>query len=121
MPYADPERARAHARDYRAAHLESVTAYFTTHREEKKAYDVAHREERTAADRKRKHGITQDEWNGLLAYYDGLCAAGCGRPATCLDHDHDTGDIRGPLCHSCNQRDALAIFLPYAVPGVGAW
>lgn len=32
----------------------------------------------------------------------GKCAICLAREATCVDHDHDTGDIRGLLCRKCN-------------------
>lgn len=56
---------------------------------------------------KKKYGITQDEYNALLAAQDGKCAM-CGN--TCktgyrlaVDHDHNDGSIRGLLCMRCNK------------------
>ncbi len=55
---------------------------------------------------KRTFGITPEEYDGRLAYQGGECAL-CGRPpkdgkSLHVDHDHDTGYVRGLLCFSCN-------------------
>jgi hypothetical protein len=56
---------------------------------------------------RRTFGVSADEFDRLLAEQGGGCAI-CGvipkRAASLhLDHDHDTGAIRGILCLSCNQ------------------
>jgi Recombination endonuclease VII len=52
-----------------------------------------------------KYGMTLSDYDNLLRIQGGLCAI-CGRPdeRRCLhvDHDHDTGVIRGLLCEHCN-------------------
>lgn len=56
---------------------------------------------------RRSYGITVEEYDGLLASQNGVCAF-CGRkPAEkrrhAVDHDHVSGAIRGLLCLSCNK------------------
>jgi len=53
--------------------------------------------------RYRNHRIRKDRWNALLEESDGLCAACYEAPATDVDHDHETGEVRGALCGPCNR------------------
>jgi hypothetical protein len=51
-----------------------------------------------------RHGLTRDELDALYKASNGLCDI-CGRePARWLnvDHDHETGKVRGLLCLACN-------------------
>ena len=56
----------------------------------------------------KKYGLTQSQYNDLLARQGGHCAicvvAECptGR-SFAVDHDHSTGKVRGLLCSNCNQ------------------
>ncbi len=55
---------------------------------------------------KRKYGITVQQYDALLASQGGGCAI-CGRlpqpdVSLHLDHDHDSGQLRGVLCFRCN-------------------
>ncbi len=68
------------------------------------------RPERKAAMRadhlRRTFGITVEEYDRLLAEQGGGCAI-CGRRprndiSLHVDHDHDTGRVRGLLCVCCN-------------------
>lgn len=54
----------------------------------------------------RKYGITIEQFDAMLESQGGVCAV-CKGPALGkgryhVDHDHDTGKIRGLLCHKCN-------------------
>lgn len=56
----------------------------------------------------KKYGLTMEGFEALVAKQQGACAS-CGRafgttPSTRpnVDHDHETGEIRGVLCHGCN-------------------
>jgi hypothetical protein len=46
-----------------------------------------------------------ETYNELLKGQEGVCGI-CGRPPKQrrlhMDHDHDTGEIRGLLCYPCN-------------------
>jgi len=53
----------------------------------------------------KKFGITEDDYNKMFESQLGLCAI-CHKPEAeiklAVDHDHDTGRIRGLLCKKCN-------------------
>jgi hypothetical protein len=49
----------------------------------------------------RRYGITLAERDAMIAAQGGTCAF-CPRPAKYVDHDHDTGRVRGVLCNSHN-------------------
>jgi hypothetical protein len=58
------------------------------------------------------YGITTDQYNELLANQSGVCAiCKSSKPSSessrkkffCVDHCHNTGEIRGLLCDSCNR------------------
>ena len=61
--------------------------------------------------RKRKYGITREQYEKMLREQEGLCA-GCHQPETVtrggvvrelvVDHNHETGAVRGLLCSKCN-------------------
>ena len=56
---------------------------------------------------KREFGINPQLYEDILASQGGVCAicrgaCNSGR-AMALDHDHETGMIRGVLCHKCNR------------------
>ena len=51
---------------------------------------------------KRRYGIGADEFDELVVQQGGVCAI-CGRPdPEHVDHDHETGAVRGILCFNCN-------------------
>ncbi len=66
------------------------------------------REHRQAYNRKRKYGLSRDDYQGLLESQGGACAICPKLPAESVhgvlvvDHDHATGAVRGLLCHPCN-------------------
>ena len=51
------------------------------------------------------YGMTEEDYLALLAAQDGACAV-CrsefGDQAPHVDHDHETGVVRGLLCFTCN-------------------
>lgn len=123
-------RCQSHAtnRRWRAAHLEEQRALSAArhmaHRDEynaaSRAWYAAHREYANAKSRERAkanpnihvlyvHGISPIELHALYEAQGGRCAI-CDRPGPergvgCLhiDHDHETGERRGLICHPCNK------------------
>jgi hypothetical protein len=98
---ANPEANRERVRRWQRENPERLQAYRREYRR---------RPERQAADReyhlKRKYGITLEQYNEIFEAQDGVCAI-CREPrpeerTLHVDHDHDTGEIRGLLCFRCN-------------------
>lgn len=68
---------------------------------------------------KKHFGMSEDDYNQMFVAQNGVCAI-CQKPeqGTCgiyrtprvlaVDHDHETGKVRGLLCHACNA--ALGLF-----------
>ena len=95
--------------------------------EKRKAYHEKHKK-KVAANRKqyyelnkdkirsrmllKLYGIDSEEYDRLLQLQDGTCAI-CKQPEThklrgkipplSVDHNHDTGGVRGLLCNTCNR------------------
>ncbi|TMR93492.1 endonuclease domain-containing protein [Nonomuraea basaltis] len=51
---------------------------------------------------KLRYGITEDDFERMLARQGGLCAICRAVPGTFVDHSHQTGQVRGVLCFNCN-------------------
>ena len=54
-------------------------------------------------DLKRKYGITLDDLKRMEIEQDFVCAICKKRKPLCIDHNHNTGKVRGLLCHDCNR------------------
>lgn len=71
----------------------------------------------TAASQKkalpRKYGITMEDYESMVERQGGRCAIclsdnpGRTKSVWCIDHDHETGQVRGLLCGDCNTGIAL--------------
>lgn len=50
-----------------------------------------------------KYGITAEEFEQLVAKQQGRCAICLRERELTVDHDHETGRMRGLLCRPCNR------------------
>jgi hypothetical protein len=101
------EKMRKRAGDYRKANRDKVNAYRrrrysndSEYRARKKAKNEKHQRNRIY----KRHGISVEEYEAMLARQQGACGI-CERPfrrTPCIDHCHATGTVRGLLCSKCN-------------------
>ena len=66
------------------------------------------------SNRRQKYGLTEEAYEALLEAHDYQCAICFGTEVLCVDHDHETGRVRGILCSRCNSgigmlRDSLLL------------
>ena len=98
---ADPATAVARVKRWQQANPERLNAY----RRQRRANPDIKRAERSSY-LQRKYGLTIEEYDQMLGSQDGRCGV-CGREPSAtyslhVDHDHQTGRIRGLLCFVCN-------------------
>ena len=109
---ANKERIREHRRNYRMnEEAKAIRAeWIASNRDRVKANNKRDRERNADTRRNRdfvvKYGITIDDYYRMFDEQGGVCAV-CFRPPNAgrrmaVDHDHNTGAIRGLLCNSCN-------------------
>jgi hypothetical protein len=93
----------------RDAVIKKVRKWQHDNRDRHNAYQREYRSSRKEHFRegqlRRTFGITQADYDVLLARQGGGCAI-CGKPpgkiSLHVDHDHETGETRGLLCVGCN-------------------
>lgn len=49
-----------------------------------------------------KYGLTIHELEETLVRFENRCAICHSDKSLCIDHDHDTREVRGVLCSDCN-------------------
>lgn len=99
---------------WRKAHPKTAYAdetWFSLHIQRRRAScrekKIADRNSHLSQVLERNYGITLAEYNEMLDDQGGGCFI-CGRTAAeegkrlGVDHDHDTGEVRGLLCQNCN-------------------
>lgn len=97
------DQLNAQAADYRSANRGILAT------KERQRYASLTVEDRRDYNRayalKHEYGITVEQYEAILEAQGGVCAI-CGRTRgdkmLAVDHDHDTGEVRGLLCVRCN-------------------
>lgn len=90
-----------HYRKHREKRMEYNRAWRERNRLKIKDYDRSRHRHRWL----RRYGLTPDDYSAMMTSQGGMCAI-CGHVAVGknlhVDHCHDTGNVRGLLCHCCN-------------------
>lgn len=96
------EEIAAYRIEYRAKHKKEILAANSKYKAMHKEKCAAHQRK---SNLKREYGLTIETYNGMIDLQNGKCAICENEPTTtfCVDHDHETGEIRGLLCNSCNK------------------
>ena len=115
---ADPERAekyRTYQREYRRkrrkadpefveAEAKSRDAYYERNPEKRVEHNAAQYAKNRAAFAAKRFGISPEDYMERIVKDCEICGdnLGSGQSGQHLDHDHETGEVRGTLCRMCN-------------------
>ena len=114
MPYPKTPEGRARQRsrqkvycaDHREERLIQRRAWYASNKDSARLYNSRRKAKYPDYWRLYKHGVSQDAYAAMLAGQGNRCAA-CGTTewgerGPHIDHDHETGTVRGILCLKCN-------------------
>ncbi len=115
---ANPEKYRAEAREFATSKFEANPEAVRAKRKDQVAKQRAKNPEKFVAEtsrrvrehRLRQFGLTMPDLEKMLEAQAGLCwicgsilvIGSKGKTRCCVDHDHETGKVRGLLCAVCN-------------------
>jgi hypothetical protein len=106
------EYKRAYAREYMARVRADDPGRYQRWEEARNEREPNWRQE---YDRKRKYGVTREQYAAMFLEQNGVCAL-CGLPERfvnringlvdplSIDHNHSTNHVRGLLCRNCNRQ-----------------
>ncbi len=107
---ANPEKAKENSRAWNKAHPAEAKAYNRSwnkkHRKERnkrrRAWHAINPEKTREYNHKRMYNLSADTYRTMLQDQNNSCAS-CGESKKLqIDHDHETGQVRGLLCGDCN-------------------
>jgi len=105
-----PEKKLNSNRKYRQKHPEKVKAwqekFNKKHPEKRKIYYEKNKGHYRKRIMKSKYNLSHEDWSKMWENQDKKCLI-CEKPFiepsnACIDHNHETGEIRGLLCKNCN-------------------
>ena len=99
-----PDKTKAADKKWKSNHSDKVKEIAATYHRKHREHILQHKRD----GRFKKYGLTENAFYALLAGQGGACAI-CGTSTwggqhgvPIIDHDHESGDIRGLLCNTCN-------------------
>lgn len=124
MTHAEYQKMR------RTEHLEHTRSIQRASYHRRKAQDPEFLLKKKDSTLRSKYGITLAQYNEMLAEQGGVCAI-CHRPesvhiagkriALSVDHNHETGAVRGLLCKGCNTFMGMVDNIPGVVDRILAF